>query len=161
MSSHRGFTVATVWLTALLALSSTCEAAVRVHRPISEQLPTIARYGQPYQWSFATNTFIDTNSTVPLEYDVTGLPPWAVFEQASLSISGTPPADSANSSRTNTTVTLSAENPATKSVASTTYQLITMPAQAQSSTSRLHNSYPTSPRSEQGPSCLLAHSSYL
>lgn len=125
LSSSRGAAV-TLLLAISLCLSSTAEAAVQVERPISAQLPVIARFGQPYSWSFAPDTFVDANATAPLQYNATGLPPWAIFEPADLSITGTPPAAPANSSRTDSNVTLVAVNPKTGSTASTTYQLVTM-----------------------------------
>ncbi|KAJ1032763.1 hypothetical protein NDA16_000783 [Ustilago loliicola] len=126
MRSRQGGPAAAAWLALLLIVATLTEAAVRVERPISAQLPIIARSGQPYSWSFAPNTFVDTNSTVPLHYNATGLPPWAVFDPASRSISRTPPAASSGSSRINTNVTFIAVNPETGSTASTTYQLVTM-----------------------------------
>ena len=118
--------VSPLWLAVLLILSASAQAEVRVERPISAQLPNIARFGQPYSWSFASDTFVDQNATAPLEYSATGLPPWAVFEPARLSISGTPPASAVSSRRANDTVTLTATNPKTGSTASTLFHLITM-----------------------------------
>ncbi len=87
MLSHTKRLASWAWLCALLLLAWKVEAEVRVERPISSQLPTIARFGQPYTWSFAQNTFVDTNSTAPLHYNATGLPSWATFEPSNRSIS--------------------------------------------------------------------------
>ncbi|SPO21591.1 related to AXL2 - required for axial pattern of budding [Ustilago trichophora] len=126
MVFSQGAAATAAWVTAFVFLSTTAEAAVRVERPISSQLPSIARFGQPYSWSLAPNTFVDVNATAPLHYNATGLPSWAIFEPATLSVSGTPPASPPGTSRTNTTVTLTAVNPKTGSTASTPFQLITM-----------------------------------
>lgn len=126
MRSRRGGFAAAAWLAFLLIAATLTEAAVRVERPISAQLPAIARFGQAYSWSFAPNTFVDPDSTVPLHYNATGLPPWAVFDPASRSISGTPPAASAGSMRINSNITFIAVNPETGTSASTPYQLVTM-----------------------------------
>ncbi|GAC96955.1 hypothetical protein PHSY_004539 [Pseudozyma hubeiensis SY62] len=114
------------WLAALLVLASISQAAVRVERPASSQLPQIARFGQPYAWSFASNTFVDVNATAPLEYNITGLPSWATFEPASLALSGTPSLPSAGLARQNDTVILTATNQKSGSKASTSFQLIAM-----------------------------------
>lgn len=126
MFSHTRRSASWAWLCALLLLAWKVEAEVRVERPISSQLPTIARFGQPYTWSFAQNTFVDTNSTAPLHYNATGLPSWATFEPSNRSISGVPQGPPPGSSRVGTNVTLIANNPETGSTASTTYQLIAM-----------------------------------
>lgn len=113
-------------LTWLFLAATAAQAAVRVERPVHAQLPTIARFGRPYSWSFAADTFVDTNATAPLLYNVSGLPPWAEFEPGSLSISGIPPIPENGRSRENNTITLTATNPKTKSSASTLFNLITM-----------------------------------
>ncbi|SNX82676.1 related to AXL2 - required for axial pattern of budding [Melanopsichium pennsylvanicum] len=124
MRTTQGVSFAPAWLAALVFFSTLVEAAVRVQRPVNEQLPTIARFGQPYSWSFALNTFLDIHATAPLHYTATGLPSWAIFEPATLSVAGIPPAGA--SSRTNNTITLTAINPKTGSNASTPFNLITM-----------------------------------
>ncbi|CDR87949.1 related to AXL2-required for axial pattern of budding [Sporisorium scitamineum] len=129
MQLAHGMFVTPVCFAALVILAATTQAAVRVERTVSAQLPTIARYGQPYSWSFAPNTFVDQDATAPLHYNATGLPPWAIFEPATLSISGTPPVASespTHGSRAKDTVTLTATNPKTGSTASIPFNLITM-----------------------------------
>ncbi|CBQ70700.1 related to AXL2-required for axial pattern of budding [Sporisorium reilianum SRZ2] len=129
MRLAQGMLVSPLCLTGLLISAATTQAAVHVDRPVSAQLPNIARYGQPFSWSFAPNTFVDQDATAPLHYNATGLPSWAIFEPATLSISGTPPASpptSTRGSRANDTVTLTATNPKTGSTASTPFNLITV-----------------------------------
>ncbi|SPC60727.1 related to AXL2 - required for axial pattern of budding [Ustilago sp. UG-2017b] len=126
MQSRRGRWPAAAWLVVLVLLATLTETAVRVQRPIGTQLPTIARFGQPYSWAFAPNTFVDSELTAPLSYNATGLPPWASFDPSSRSISGTPPPPSSDSAPINNNVTFTAENPETGSTASKQYQLVSM-----------------------------------
>lgn len=53
--------------------------------PVHEQLPLIARIGQPYSWSISSSTFSDQNVTA------SSLPSWLTF--SNLTFSGTPSAN--------------------------------------------------------------------
>ncbi|KAF6767326.1 Cadherin-like protein [Kalmanozyma brasiliensis GHG001] len=116
---------ALVWLISVLLLSASARAVIRVSRPPSTQLPLIARFAQPYNVTFAPDTFVDVNATAPFTYTADNLPAWATFEAATLSISGIPARSSR--SRTNDSITLTATNPKTQSAASTLFHLITLP----------------------------------
>ncbi|KAJ7634062.1 hypothetical protein DFH06DRAFT_1003903 [Mycena polygramma] len=55
--------------------------------PIRDQLPVIARIGQPYSWSFSPSTFI--SSAGDIYYYASSLPPWLSFEPSTRTFHGT------------------------------------------------------------------------
>ncbi|KAK7030670.1 MFS domain-containing protein [Favolaschia claudopus] len=65
-------------------------STVTLVAPIDEQLPGIARIGQPYTWSFSSSTF--TSTTGDIDYRVSSLPSWLSFDPATRTFHGNPAA---------------------------------------------------------------------
>ncbi|KIY63620.1 hypothetical protein CYLTODRAFT_493752 [Cylindrobasidium torrendii FP15055 ss-10] len=63
-------------------------AGVSVLTPLDNQLPLVARIGQPYSWSISSKTFGGCEDA--LSYKVSDLPSWLSFDPATPSFSGTP-----------------------------------------------------------------------
>ncbi|KAI0033387.1 hypothetical protein K488DRAFT_47820, partial [Vararia minispora EC-137] len=76
----------------LLLTTIPFSAAVSIAFPLEDQLPTIARIGQPYSWAFSPETF-DDDGTGTLTYAAYSLQDWMTFDPASRTISGTPAAE--------------------------------------------------------------------
>lgn len=73
----------------LFPLVAAVQAAVYVGFPFSEQLPTVARAGQPYLFTLANGTY-KLDSGAPVEYSVQDMPSWMAFDAGSRTFSGLP-----------------------------------------------------------------------
>ena len=76
-------------LLALWALVLYAQAAPTLQYPLMEQLPPVARIGQPFVFDIFTTTF---NSPNPITYTTSQLPAWLAWNQPSLAFYGTPAA---------------------------------------------------------------------
>ena len=63
-------------------------AAPEIALPFNAQVPTVARVGVAYRFTFSDSTF--SSSTDPLVYSLSQNPPWLVLEAATRTLSGTP-----------------------------------------------------------------------
>ncbi|KAF8909383.1 hypothetical protein CPB84DRAFT_1515002 [Gymnopilus junonius] len=72
------------FLTVVLAASS----SVFVLHSLEKQLVQVARLGQPYSWTFSTETFSSTDGT--LLYTTSVLPSWLSFDPTTRTFQGTP-----------------------------------------------------------------------
>lgn len=73
----------------LLSLVATLAGAITIEIPLDQQLPQIARIGEPFTWSFAPGSFNSTKG--PITYTVpSSLPKWMSFDSDSLTFRGTP-----------------------------------------------------------------------
>ncbi|KAH9829945.1 uncharacterized protein C8Q71DRAFT_717611 [Rhodofomes roseus] len=77
-------------LVTLLSLASlACASSVSVQYPLQDQLPLIARVNEAYTWSFSRDTFV-SSSNASLVYSSSTLPAWLSFDNATLTLQGTP-----------------------------------------------------------------------
>ncbi|ODV78994.1 uncharacterized protein CANTADRAFT_6189 [Suhomyces tanzawaensis NRRL Y-17324] len=67
-------------------------AQVYVGFPFSEQLPNVARTGQPYSFTVSDSTYRSTNGPNNINYYTGDLPSWLSFDKQSRTFSGTPAA---------------------------------------------------------------------
>jgi axial budding pattern protein 2 len=77
------------FLTANLANAANSSTAVTVLQSINNQLPLVARSGQPYFWMISPLTFSSTGS---LSYTTSSLPGWLSFDADTQTFRGTPSA---------------------------------------------------------------------
>lgn len=103
----------------ITAAAVTLASSVSVVNPLNDQLPLIARIGQPYSWSFSENTFHSTSSGF-LTYTASGLPNWLTFDPSTRTFQGTPAA----SDEGNPAVTITAQD-ASSSVTNTATLCVT------------------------------------
>jgi len=83
-----------VFLTAAtpnLANATNSGAAVTVLQPLNDQLPLVARIGQPYSWTISPLTFIYAGGG-SLNYATSALPGWVSFDANTQTFRGTPSA---------------------------------------------------------------------
>ncbi|KAJ6493605.1 hypothetical protein C8R47DRAFT_413190 [Mycena vitilis] len=73
-------------LVLVLAWAVSCSTVSEVI-PIGDQLPLIARIGQPYNWSFSPSTFASKNGDI--YYYASSLPQWLSFEPSTRTFHGT------------------------------------------------------------------------
>lgn len=69
----------------------TSVTAVSVVNPLDDQLPLIARVGNPFSWSFSPETF-NSSTNSDLSYSTSPLPSWLMFDTSTRTFSGTPSA---------------------------------------------------------------------
>lgn len=101
-----------------IVLATLVHADVTVNIPVRSQLPQIAHFDAPYNWTISANTFgyvsnsgpSSPASTPALTYTASGLPSWVQFDAATLTFSGNPVAGSSGADRV--TVTASLTDPA-------------------------------------------------
>ncbi|KAH8081326.1 hypothetical protein BXZ70DRAFT_1012416 [Cristinia sonorae] len=60
--------------------------------PLEDQLPPIARVGDPFSWTISRNTFVSASNHT-LQYSSGSLPHWLAFDDADLVFHGTPTRD--------------------------------------------------------------------
>ena len=82
-------------------------SSVSVVLPISQQLPLIARVGQPYSWSISATTF-SSHLNDTLTYTVSPLPDWLTFDPGTRNFHGTPSDSDENDIKITVTATDSA-----------------------------------------------------
>lgn len=76
------------WLYFLFLFSYTAAAIPRIAFPFNSQVPTIARVGQPYSFTFSPTTF--ANDGEPLDYSLQNAPAWLSIDPGSRTLYGTP-----------------------------------------------------------------------
>ena len=96
--------MATLLLLVTIMLTAVPTRAIHVANPAQDQLPLVARVGQPYSWSLRADTFLPTPFTV----NATDVPAWLSFDTTTLTFSGTVPASTDYDDDTLPDITLTA-----------------------------------------------------
>lgn len=81
------FSISTFYLLSLIA-APVYSSGVTVSTQLDDQLPFIARVGQPYSWSISNKTFSECDKA--LAYSISDLPSWLSFDPATQNFHGTP-----------------------------------------------------------------------
>lgn len=125
----------------LLSLAAAAVASsVSVVLPISQQLPLIARVGQPYSWQISAITFSSyLNDT--LTYTVSTLPGWLTFDPGTRNFHGTP----SDSDKNDIKITVTATDSANASASSQFTLPVTSDSQPQLSIPIAGQFYPNNP----------------
>ncbi|KAG7664157.1 AXL2 [[Candida] subhashii] len=82
--------LSSVLLLLLTVTTTFINAQVSVEFPFDQQLPDVARVGQPYSFTMAPNTYKSDIAGAVVNYSVQNLPDWLSFDPASTTFSGTP-----------------------------------------------------------------------
>jgi len=74
----------------ILAQSPTSSSYPTLVYPIEEQFPPLAHVGSPFNFTLLQGTFAASDASNTLNYSVSGLPEWAVFNEESMLFAGVP-----------------------------------------------------------------------
>lgn len=115
-------------------------SSVSVVHPISQQLPLIARVGQPYSWPISVITFSSASNDT-LAYTVSPLPGWLTFDPGTRNFHGTP----SDSDEDDIKITVTAMDSANASASSDFTLPVTSDPQLQLSIPIAGQFYPNNP----------------